>query len=83
MQNPAICAFPSWQFYNNKLETIPSSAWMTETPLAMWPQAEQPQVFCHVEGEEEYLEVRTEEGNQKSFKNEQEVQQIVSKCNIH
>ena len=55
---------------------------MTETPLAMWPQAGQPKVFCHVEGEEEYLEVRTEEGNQKSFKNEQEVQQIVSKCNI-
>ena len=34
-------------------------------------------IFCHVEGEEEYLTVSTEEGNEQSCSNKQEVNQVV------
>ena len=36
-----------------------------------------PIVFCHVEGEEEYLAVSTEEGNEQSCSNKKEVDKVV------
>lgn len=34
-------------------------------------------MFCHVEGEEETLQVTTDEGNQQSKSNKAEVEQVV------
>ncbi|XP_048757563.2 helicase with zinc finger domain 2-like [Ostrea edulis] len=75
--NPRICEFPSEQFYQNKLETMPSIAWKVKEPLSLWNFPMVPLLFCHVEGEEESLSVTTEEGNQQSKSNMAEVEQVV------
>ncbi|XP_061168179.1 helicase with zinc finger domain 2-like [Saccostrea echinata] len=75
--HPAICEFPSTHFYDKKLITKKSSAWKTKTPLNIWIDKEKPIIFCHVEGEEEYLTVSTEEGNEQSCSNKQEVDHVV------
>lgn len=54
-----------------------SKAWYTKNKLEIWPNKLKPIVFCHVEGEEEYLTVSTEEGNEQSCSNTQEVEQVV------
>jgi hypothetical protein len=76
-QNPRICDFPSEQFYQNKLETMPSIAWKVNEPLSLWNFPTVPHLFCHVEGEEDCLSVTTEEGNQQSKSNMAEVEQVV------
>ena len=80
MQNREICRFPSSQFYSDRLETVDSSAGMVEPCLKMWLQADVPHVFCHVDGEESFLPVKNEDGNQRSVMNKEEVQHIVSIC---
>ncbi|XP_056018045.1 helicase with zinc finger domain 2-like isoform X4 [Ostrea edulis] len=72
-----ICKFPSKQFYDGKLITKKSSAWVTRKSLSIWTNRGKPIVFCHVEGEEEYLTVSTEEGNQQSCSNKQEVDHVI------
>ncbi|XP_052090428.1 helicase with zinc finger domain 2-like [Mytilus californianus] len=75
--HPEICAFPSKQFYKNRLETMPSYTWRTDSPLKSWLKQNTPVIFCHVEGTEEYLPFNTEEGNEQSCSNKQEVDQVV------
>ncbi|XP_021359813.1 helicase with zinc finger domain 2-like [Mizuhopecten yessoensis] len=75
--NPRICDFVSAEFYNDKLDTAPSRAWKEETPLSIWKYPDVPHIFCHVEGEEEYLTVSTEEGNEHSCSNKAEVEKVM------
>ncbi|XP_056009193.1 helicase with zinc finger domain 2-like isoform X4 [Ostrea edulis] len=75
--HPSLCRFPSRMFYKDKLETIASSKWQVLEPLQMWNNPENPCVFCHVEGEEEYLSYSTDEGNEMSRYNMAEVHQVV------
>ncbi|XP_021359819.1 helicase with zinc finger domain 2-like isoform X2 [Mizuhopecten yessoensis] len=76
--NPSICEFVSSQFYCGKLETAWSTAWEEQNPLRLWKDPNYPYLFCHVEGEEEYLSVSTEEGNEKSCSNQEEVREVVN-----
>ncbi|KAK3609927.1 hypothetical protein CHS0354_036696 [Potamilus streckersoni] len=75
--NPGLCDFPSLEFYEGKLETRPSYLWEEGLFLKMWLNQDFPHVFCHVEGKEEVLPSRTEEGNEQSRSNKKEVEQIV------
>ncbi|XP_062574961.1 helicase with zinc finger domain 2-like isoform X5 [Saccostrea cucullata] len=75
--HPRICDFPSNKFYKGNLETMPSVAWKVDEPLSLWRVPNVPQMFCHVEGEEESLSVTTEEGNQQSKSNKAEVKEVV------
>ncbi|VDI54193.1 Hypothetical predicted protein [Mytilus galloprovincialis] len=75
--HPAICAFPSKQFYRNTLDTIPSSMWRTNSPLKSWIKQNTPVIFCHVEGTEEYIPFNTEEVYEQSCANKQEVDKVV------
>ncbi|XP_062574957.1 helicase with zinc finger domain 2-like isoform X1 [Saccostrea cucullata] len=75
--HPRICDFPSNKFYKGNLETMPSIAWKVDEPLSLWRVPNVPQMFCHVEGEEESLSVTTEEGNQQSKSNKAEVKEVV------
>ncbi|KAL3868508.1 hypothetical protein ACJMK2_041309 [Sinanodonta woodiana] len=90
--HPRLCDFPSMEFYDNKLITGPSDLWKEgywkegfigqskywiSNPLKMWPHKKYTHVFCHIEGEEEVLTVTTEEGNEHSRSNIEEVKQIV------
>ncbi|CAG2249998.1 unnamed protein product [Mytilus edulis] len=79
--HPEICAFPSKQFYRNRLETMPSFMWRTDSPLKSWIKQNIPVIFCHVEGTEEYLPFNTEEENKQSCANKQEVDQVG--CMMH
>ena len=77
-QHPGICEFPSKQFYDGKLQTGSSPKWDIKTPLRIWINRKKiPIVFYHVEGEEEYLAVSTEEGNEQSRSNKKEVDKVV------
>ncbi|XP_062578588.1 helicase with zinc finger domain 2-like isoform X2 [Saccostrea cucullata] len=76
--NPSLCEFPSTTFYDGKLETKESEKWMTRTPLGLWKNPKYPYVFCHTEGEEEYLTYTTEEGNEMSRYNSEEIGHVVS-----
>nr|XP_022315664.1 helicase with zinc finger domain 2-like isoform X2 [Crassostrea virginica] len=75
--NPKICEFPSQQFYEGKLRTGPEGRWIVDEPLKIWRNPRIPLLFCHIEGEEEILEVATEEGNQQSRRNRAEVDHVV------
>ncbi|XP_060082155.1 helicase with zinc finger domain 2-like [Ylistrum balloti] len=75
--HPRICDFVSSQFYDNKLETAPSRVWKEDNPLSIWKYSEVPHIFCHVEGEEEYLTVSTEEGNEQSCSNKAEIEKVL------
>ncbi|XP_056018047.1 helicase with zinc finger domain 2-like isoform X3 [Ostrea edulis] len=78
--HPGICEFPSNQFYEGKLRTESSPKWDIPNPLNIWINREKiPIVFCHVEGEEEYLTVSTEEGNEQSCSNKHEVNKVNSR----
>ena len=77
-----ICEFPSEQFYEGKLITRPG-LWR-DKPLNIWPQDDYdmyPHVLIHVEGEEKMLTVSTEDGNEQSKSNEQEIDEVV--CNLY
>ncbi|XP_069128073.1 3'-5' exoribonuclease HELZ2-like isoform X1 [Argopecten irradians] len=87
--HPQICDFVSKEFYENKLETAPSRVWKEDNPLELLkyhgtPPIEllkyhgTPHIFCHVEGEEEYLTVSTEEGNEQSCSNKEEVEKVLA-----
>ncbi|XP_069128579.1 LOW QUALITY PROTEIN: 3'-5' exoribonuclease HELZ2-like [Argopecten irradians] len=76
--HPQICDFVSKEFYENKLETAPSRAWKEDNPLELWKYHGVPHIFCHVEGEEEYLTVSTEEGNEQSCSNKEEVEKVLA-----
>ncbi|XP_071490369.1 3'-5' exoribonuclease HELZ2-like [Diadema antillarum] len=71
----AICAFPSQNFYEDKLETDQTVKSRSPDPLrAIWPnKGRTPTVFCHVYGKEETLTVKSEEGNEMSKSNMAEV----------
>ncbi|XP_052090430.1 helicase with zinc finger domain 2-like [Mytilus californianus] len=75
--NPQICAFASQQFYNNKLKTKPSYMWMTDIPLRSWINKDIPVIFCNVAGKEDYLPFDTDEGNEQSCSNQEEVEHVV------
>lgn len=76
-QHPGLCEFPSNKFYEGKLRTADSPKWMTKTPLGLWTNPKYPYVFCHTEGEEQYLAYTTEEGNEMSRYNSKEIEQVV------
>ncbi|XP_062574963.1 helicase with zinc finger domain 2-like [Saccostrea cucullata] len=76
--HPGICEFPSTEFYDGRLLTESSPKWDIPNPLKIWVNRDKiPIVFCHIEGEEEFLTVSTEEGNEQSCSNKQEVDQVV------
>ncbi|XP_061163419.1 helicase with zinc finger domain 2-like [Saccostrea echinata] len=76
--NPCLCEFPSKTFYDGKLETKESEKWMTRTPLRLWKNPQYPYVFCHTEGEEEYLTYTTEEGNEMARYNSNEIERVAA-----
>ena len=73
-----MCQFPSEFFYDDKLKTADEVR--TRTPdNVSWPNGDRyPFVFHHVEGIEESLVVSTDQGNENSKKNQQEVFKVVS-----
>ncbi|CAG2250000.1 unnamed protein product [Mytilus edulis] len=75
--NPEICAFASAQFYYNRLRTKKSKMWMTESPLKSWVNKNIPVIFCNIEGKEDYLPFDTDEGNEQSCSNQEEVEHVV------
>ena len=82
MQHPAICDFPSHEFYEGKLKTD-SSVKRRGDVLNLkrfWPQGERyPMVFCQVVGEEDDgYSGRPKVDTQSKF-NKTEAEKIVSK----
>ncbi|KAK3609928.1 hypothetical protein CHS0354_036697 [Potamilus streckersoni] len=90
--HPRLCDFPSKEFYDNNLETGHSYYWQEggwregingqpdiwiDRPLKMWSNTNFPHVFCHIEGQEDILTVATEEGNEQSRSNKEEVNQMI------
>ncbi|XP_033113852.1 helicase with zinc finger domain 2-like isoform X2 [Anneissia japonica] len=73
----SICDFPSQQFYDEKLKTDISVSKRKPDTLN-WPtrdgNKEYHTLFCHVEGKEESQTVKTEEGNENSKCNQQEIE---------
>jgi superfamily I DNA and/or RNA helicase len=68
-----IMAFPSEQFYENRLE-IGKQAQAIPSRLQFWPSGgDRPIAFLHVNGLEQTLTVATEEGSEQSKSNLQEV----------
>ncbi|XP_062578568.1 helicase with zinc finger domain 2-like [Saccostrea cucullata] len=74
--HPSLCRFPSNTFYYNRLITQKSPKWEVLQPLNMWRNPKNPLVFCHIEGEEEYLANTTEEGNEMSKFNTAEIDHV-------
>lgn len=82
-QNTSICEFPSRMFYDGKLKTAHENIGRPRNPLKMWRKSNNiPRVFCHVEGEEETLTVKTKEGNEQFSSNKKEIEQVVSRLSI-
>ncbi|XP_061168140.1 helicase with zinc finger domain 2-like [Saccostrea echinata] len=76
--HPGICEFPSNEFYDGRLQTMSSPKWDIPNPLKIWVNRDKiPIVFCHIEGEEEFLTVSTEEGNEQSCSNKREIDKVV------
>ncbi|XP_069128729.1 3'-5' exoribonuclease HELZ2-like [Argopecten irradians] len=75
--HPSICHFVSTQFYDDMLITEESSLWKEYYPLRLWKDPSHRYIFYHVEGQEEYLTVSTDEGSERSCSNQQEVNQVV------
>ncbi|XP_074144959.1 LOW QUALITY PROTEIN: 3'-5' exoribonuclease HELZ2 [Sminthopsis crassicaudata] len=71
-----ICKFPSKEFYDNKLKT---SMELRRTPSVFsHPDQEScPIIFGYVQGEEKSLVVSTDEGNENSRANQDEVEQVI------
>uniref|UniRef100_K7G1I5 Helicase with zinc finger 2 n=1 Tax=Pelodiscus sinensis TaxID=13735 RepID=K7G1I5_PELSI len=70
-----ICRFPSQEFYKSKLMTSPE---LRRPNSALEHQGRScPILFGHIEGKEQSLMVSTEEGNENSKANLEEVEQAV------
>ncbi|XP_061196372.1 helicase with zinc finger domain 2-like [Saccostrea echinata] len=74
--HPSLCRFPSNTFYDKKLRTKDLEKWKMQQPLSLWRDPKNPLVFCHIEGQEEYLSNTTEEGNEMSKFNNAEIDQV-------
>ncbi|CAC5361875.1 unnamed protein product [Mytilus coruscus] len=77
--HPKICEFPSKHFYDGELKTHPKVG-ISHHLLHMWPHTTNgyyPHVFCHVEGDEQTLTVKTDAGNEQSRFNDAEVKQVI------
>ncbi|KFR04998.1 Helicase with zinc finger domain 2, partial [Opisthocomus hoazin] len=71
-----ICEFPSQEFYNMQLKTCPR---LLRRPSVFHHHGNTccPIIFGHVEGKEQTLVISTEEGNENSKANLEEVEQAV------
>lgn len=81
LKNPALCYFPSNQFYDGKL-TTGGGRWRDGNQLDIWPHDSKrtyPHVLVHVEGEEKFLTVSTEDGNEQSRSNSAEIDHVVGR----
>lgn len=79
----SICRFPSKRFYEGSLITAESSSYEENPRLSIWNTEQgihrkERHIFCHVEGHEEASKVSTEDQNENSFKNIEEINQVVS-----
>ncbi|XP_039182872.1 helicase with zinc finger domain 2 isoform X1 [Crotalus tigris] len=72
-----ICRFPSGAFYNHKLMTCPNIVRGSSTLYHRSEYECTPIIFGHVEGRERSLVVSTEEGNENSKANLEEMQHVV------
>ncbi|XP_048205677.1 helicase with zinc finger domain 2 isoform X2 [Perognathus longimembris pacificus] len=71
-----ICAFPSKEFYAQKLKTCPN----LKRPPSLFSHAGRescPVIFGHLQGHEQILMVSTDEGNENSRANPEEVAEVV------
>ncbi|XP_072734950.1 3'-5' exoribonuclease HELZ2 isoform X1 [Ciconia boyciana] len=71
-----ICEFPSQEFYDMRLKTCPQ---LLRKPSVFYHKGNGccPIIFGHVEGKEQSLVISTEEGNENSKANLEEVEQAV------
>ncbi|NXA03504.1 HELZ2 Helicase, partial [Sapayoa aenigma] len=72
----SICEFPSQEFYKSRLKTCPQLYWKPSV-LHHRDNSCCPIIFGHVEGKEQSLMISTEEGNENSKANPEEVAQAV------
>ncbi|NXN88799.1 HELZ2 Helicase, partial [Bombycilla garrulus] len=72
----SICEFPSQEFYDRRLKTCPQLA---RKPSVLYHRDNNccPVIFGHVEGKEHSLMISTEEGNENSKANLEEVAHVV------
>ncbi|KAF1556345.1 Helicase with zinc finger domain 2, partial [Eudyptula albosignata] len=72
----SICEFPSQEFYEMRLKTCPQ---LLHKPSVFHHKGNGccPIIFGHVEGKEQSLMITTEEGNENSKANPEEVEQAV------
>uniref|UniRef100_A0A672UI59 Helicase with zinc finger 2 n=1 Tax=Strigops habroptila TaxID=2489341 RepID=A0A672UI59_STRHB len=72
----SICKFPSQEFYEMRLKTCPQ---LLRKPSVFHHKDNNccPIIFGHVEGKEQSLMISTEEGNENSKANPEEVEQAV------
>lgn len=77
LQHEGICTFPSMEFYNNKLKTWQG---LRRPPSVLGHAGKEscPVIFGHVQGHEQSLLVSTDEGNENSKANLEEVAEVVS-----
>lgn len=75
-----ICAFPSMEFYQNRLKTWPN---LQRQPSVLGHPRKNscPVIFGHMQGHEKSLLVCTEEGNENSKANLEEVDRVVRIAN--
>ncbi|NWU96098.1 HELZ2 Helicase, partial [Upupa epops] len=71
-----ICEFPSQEFYDGKLKTCPQ-LYRKASVFHHRHNSCCPFIFGHVEGKEQSLIISTEEGNENSKANLEEVEQVV------
>ncbi|XP_025971845.2 3'-5' exoribonuclease HELZ2 [Dromaius novaehollandiae] len=71
-----ICKFPSQEFYERRLNTCPQ---LSRKASVLYHKDNMccPIIFGHVEGKEQSLMISTEEGNENSKANPEEVEQAV------
>uniref|UniRef100_A0A8D0HH67 DNA2/NAM7 helicase-like C-terminal domain-containing protein n=1 Tax=Sphenodon punctatus TaxID=8508 RepID=A0A8D0HH67_SPHPU len=72
-----ICRFPSEEFYHGKLKTGPNLNYPRSAFCHRGSDCCSI-IFGHIEGKEQYLMISTEEGNENSRANLEEVEQVVS-----
>lgn len=79
VQHQRISEFPSSAFYSDELTTAESVMQRGPDPIYnIWPNnGETPRVFCHVDGREDRLSVKSEEGNEGSMSNGAEIGYVV------